>query len=446
MSERSEHLKKSFNGIMQKIRHLISEGILWIFGGSIASQVFGFISSVVVIRNLPKSAYGVYVDANNIYSYFAIFIGLGLTTAVMQFGSEDVALERKAAIYQYSFKAGMISNAVFLIIIFGFGYIYKPSGAGRYLRMMCGIPAVVYADNFFQTALIVKKKNREFGLVYITYAITVCLGNIMFTLLWGVTGLVVSTYFSQAVSALVGFLLLKKSCGIQELYAIAPKLPGNDRKEIANYCILCTITNFVSTALVLLDITCLNYVLSDSNVLADYKVASTIPSAMLFVPTSLITYYYPILVEKHSRDLYEFSSQLKECIIIFSTSSVTLFVLLFLFAGPIIRCVYGAKYLNAIPIFRILTINFLVNASIRKLFGNVIAVIKRVKINLLFAAISGVLNVALDVVLIKHMGSEGAAIATVIVTSFISILEVIYIDIYIRKRYAGQVCMNTGKK
>lgn len=60
--------------LFKKIKQLAKEGLFHIFGSSVIAKVGGIISSVVVIRNLPKAAYGSYVDAENLYAYAAIFI------------------------------------------------------------------------------------------------------------------------------------------------------------------------------------------------------------------------------------------------------------------------------------------------------------------------------------------------------------------------------------
>ena len=61
--------------IYEKLLNLYRGGIIWIFGSSVLSQIAGFLSSVLVIRNLPKANYGEYVSANNIYSYLIIPFG-----------------------------------------------------------------------------------------------------------------------------------------------------------------------------------------------------------------------------------------------------------------------------------------------------------------------------------------------------------------------------------
>lgn len=426
-------LKKTVDGIKNRIVALAADGFLWIFFGSFATQLFGFISSVVVIRNLPKAEYGIYVDANNIYSYMAIFIGMGMVSAILQFCSEAIENEKKLAIYRFSFKTGSLFNVLLFAVIYLIGLIYKPDSAGYYLRMMCGYPLVVYTTNYLQMILRVKRKNKEFALVYTVYAITICAGNIVFTHLWGITGLVMSFYFSEVSMGAAAFYFLKKNGFFKELTLPVDALSHDRKKEITTFCVLSMATNFVTTALVLLDITCLNYVLGDSQVLADYKVASAIPSAMMFIPQSMVVYFYPLMVENYSKEPQKFAGQIFGYEKVFFGVSLFFAGLMLVFAPLIIYIVYGQKYMSCVQIFRMLSLNFFVNSAVRQLFANAITVIKKVKINLLFAAVSGVLNVVLDIALIKQMGSMGAAIATVVVTLFIALLEIGYIYSYSKR-------------
>ncbi|MFR1801789.1 MAG: hypothetical protein ACLSWS_07020, partial [Faecalispora jeddahensis] len=135
------------NKWINELRRMVNEGLLHIFGSSVLAQVGGLISSVVVIRRLPKLEYGFYVGANNIYSYLAVFIGLGLTTAMLQYCSEQVSDGRKAAIYRFSLTNGNIANIVIALGILIAAYIKYKSGdsnVASYLVMMTGLPFFAY--------------------------------------------------------------------------------------------------------------------------------------------------------------------------------------------------------------------------------------------------------------------------------------------------------------
>ena len=420
------------------VKKSIEQGILWIFGSSIISQICGFISSIVVIRHLAKVDYGFYVDASNIYGYVAVFAGMGLTSAILQYCSEVRPEEEKNMVYKYSLQKGSMFNIILIISILALAFLkmnMNQEQAAFYLALMCLVPFFSYFNSYIQVILRVKRKNKHFACVNIIYSIFVVFGNICFTLKWGVTGLIFSIYLSTIVSTMVGLFFLYNDGFLTNLMKVNSKLPKAERTGINNYSLLCSITNFSSNILVLLDITCINIIINDAAVLADYKVGSILPSACMFVPTCLITFFYPDIVEKFSRSINEFIPFIKKIVFTFCSMSIVVSLLLFILAPFLIGFIYGEKYLTSVGIMRILCINFMISAGINKLMGNLIAAFKQVHVNLIFSVIAGITNIVLDVILITMIGSEGAAIATLIITCLLSVMECMYVLCFLRKQH-----------
>ena len=118
---------------------------------------------------------------------------------------------------------------------------------------------------------------------------------------------------------------------------------------------------------------------------------------------------------------------------IFIAINCVVFLALMIGAPLIIHLIYGEKYMNVIPLFRLLSLDYYIFASSRKLFGNAIAVIKKVKVNFIHTVLAGVLNVVLNIILITELGSIDASMATICVTTFVVILELIYLRSYFQK-------------
>ena len=408
----------------------------YIFGSSVVAQIGALLSSFLVIRNLSKVEYGGYVSAHNLYSYVGIFIGLGMASAVMQFCSEHVTGQRKNAIYRYSFWKGTRFNILLGFFILFLAFFKQRSGSAvpaYYLRLMCGLPFFSYANSFFLTALRIQRKNREFSRLNVISTILTVFGNILFTRLFGIPGLIASNYAATAAAAWLGFLELRRSGFISSVFSQPQALPDSSKKTITKYAVLCALTNFTSTILVLLDITCLDATLSDPNILADYKVAAVLPSACTFIPTCLITYFYPHMVENFSSGIDVFKRYFRRLLKIFTLINFVVFVGLMLFAPLMITLIYGEKYANVLPIFRVLCLNYFITASFRKLLGNMIVVVRAVNINLLHTLLAGGLNIILDLILIQRLGPIGAAIATVCITIFITLLELLFFRRFFRR-------------
>ena len=420
---------------LSKTKQFAREGLFHIFGSSVLAKIGGIVSSVVVIRKLPKIAYGNYVDAENLYSYFAIFIGLGISSAIIQYCSENISESKKNSLYRYSLITGMVGNFILLPLILGVATLKYFTGSpaeATYLSFLSFLPFFAYADQYLQLVLRVKAKNQAFSRTNIIYTFTHVGGNIILTLLFGVPGLIFSQYLGHTVAAIHSLIVLNKEGFLKQIVFPGEKLLQEFKKEYLSYSLVCALTNFASTVLILLDVTCLAIVLNDPTVLADYKVAATIPSALLFVPKSLMTFFYPKLVKAFSTDVKQGLSEIKKLIKVYALINGLIFICLVIFAPLIIRILYGEKYLNIIPIFIILSANLLV-CSFKNITGNTIAIIKKVKVNLTFSVVSGVLNICLNICLIPLLGSMGAAIATTVVSVVIVLANILYLINYFKK-------------
>ncbi len=424
------------NKLAEKLKELAGEGLFHIFGSSVIAQVGSLISSIVVIRRLPKADYGYYVSAQNIYSYLSVFIGIGLASAIMQYCSEQVSDLRKNSIYKFSLSAGSISNIAVAAAILALSFLKGMTGDGNaafYLALMSGLPFAVYLYNYFQAVLRVRLNNRAFSYSNIAYTAASLSGNIIFTYLFGAVGLIAALYLANIVAVVPCAILLKKEGFFSGIAAESSVLARAEKREISGYALTCAVTNFASTILVLLDVTCLDMVLADSAVLADYKVASTIPAACNFIPGCLITFFYPKLVVAFSVNVNDGKRLVDRLVRTYLLVNGSVFVLLCVFSRLIIFIFAGEKYLNVIPIFLILSVNYLVY-SMRSLLGNVIAAIKKVKINLFLSVVSGVANIILNLCLITRFGSVGAAAATVTVTVTEAAMSAVYISTYYKSK------------
>lgn len=422
--------------LLEKMQQYAREGLFHIFGSQVVAQVGGLISSVIVIRQLEKVAYGHYVSASNLYSYLAIFVGLGMTSAIMQYCSEKVSESRKNAVYRYTFSIGTWGNIPLVAALFALSFWKGWAGQAEvalYLKLMWGLLFMAHFSGYMQTVLRVKLNNKAFAYANMTYTGVLLAGNIVFTSLLGIPGLILSKYLAYLVQIGIYLAVLWRDRFWIGIRREESRLERSEKRQILNYALICAFTNFASTILVLLDVTCLDLVMGDSVVLADYNVAATVPSACTFIPGCLMMFFYPKLVRALSEDRATGIGMLKQLAKIYAIVNGFVYLCLALFAPLIIWIIYGQKYMNVIPLFEILSLNYLFYC-VRNLTGNALAAVKKVKMNLLFSVMSGFLNIGLNMLLIPWLGSAGAAIATLTVTIFISALNVSYLLNYLKKK------------
>ena len=107
------------------------------------------------------------------------------------------------------------------------------------------------------------------------------------------------------------------------------------------------------------------------------------------------------------------------------------FCVLVVCAPVIVPIVFGDKYSNTVLIFEILCLNYLLNSQ-RYLLGNVLAVIKHVKVNLALSILAGLINIVLNLILIWQLASLGAALSSVATTIVAGTLSWIYLFRFFR--------------
>jgi O-antigen/teichoic acid export membrane protein len=148
--------------------------------------------------------------------------------------------------------------------------------------------------------------------------------------------------------------------------------------------------------------------------------------AFSFVPSCLIVYFYPKMVQAFSESKQAGRASVKNLSKLFFAVNGGVFLLMLLGAPLLIWIGFGDKYMNVVSVFRLLSVNYLIHA-VQSLLSHVLAVIKRLKANLLLSLLSGLANIGLNILLIPLWGSMGAALATLSVTCLVTLLYFIYL-------------------
>lgn len=414
-----------------KIKEFAKDGLFHIFGGSIVSKVAGVLSTFFVIRQLDKVAYGEYVSANNLFSYLTTFVGLGLANAALQYCSEKISQPKKNGIHSYSLWFGSVSNLLLVAVIFGMAFVKRAMGdhtEAYYLMLMSGLPFVMYLHTYLQIVLRIDLRNKEFSFSSMVYSVAMLVGNVVMTHFFGVPGLIVSTYIANVFGAVNSVFFLRKQRFFGALRKNREALTPSYRKEITNYGFIYAFTGFSSMMLLLLDVTCLDLILNDPSVLADYKVATTIPTACAFVPSCLLVYFYPKMVKAFGEGRQNGRRYVGQLMKVFLLVNGGIFVLMVLASPILIPLAFGSQYkgVEITLVFCVLCVNYLVHA-VQMLYNHVLAVVKRLKANLVLSLASGGVKILLNMVMITWLGSMGAAISTVAVTCLITGLYMIYL-------------------
>lgn len=419
-------MNKIITLISTSLKKLKAKGFFHIFGSSTINKIIGFASTWVIVRIVSKNEYGVYSYAHNLYSFFLILSGLGIMSAFLQLGSESTDEEEKNRLYRFSVKFGLVVNAFLALIIIAVG-LFVPmrfENAGYLLALMAGLPVVVLVNELQLTYLRVNNRNVEYSSINTLNSIFIFTLSCLFAYVLRSPGLILAAYIAHIISIVIAF----KKYGVGLNLSDCSLSPGT-RKTLFSIASISMVNNGLSKLMYLLDIFVLGYVVIDSGVIASYKIATNIPTALQFIPQAVMVFLYPYFARNKDNKQWLLRNY-SRLIVFFGLFNLTVSILMIAFAKPIILVFFGEQYLDALVPFRILSCSYFFSATFRSIAGNLLITQRKLKFNLFVSVFASTLNTILNIIMIRAWESIGAAVATlitVLISGLISTCYLIYI-------------------
>ena len=165
-------------------------------------------------------------------------------------------------------------------------------------------------------------------------------------------------------------------------------------------------------------------VILESSQTGNYAAAVRIHEAWLFVPLYICNSLFPSIMKGHAEKQNQRKKLIKLYGLLFTlTAIVALFILQF--SNIIIELVYADKYAKSAQILQILSFSSIFFAI--NLITNRNDILHNQNYRILFRSIVGMLaNILLNLYLIRAYGSNGAAIATIISLSIVSVVGILH--------------------
>ena len=427
-------MNRTIKNLFYDIKLLLKKGIIDIIGAGIINKLLVLFTTIVLIRVLSKNEYGIFTYAYNLINLVMIFSSLGMNGAILQFAAEQKNIEERIPIYKFTFSVGMLSNICFAIgvIIYSLTAPENIAGSNRALRMFSFILVFQYIYISIVSYYRVELNNKRYRSVTNLNSVMYFCGAGLGAYCMGITGTILGRYLGFLIAVVYGVYCARNSISKILSYNIKKIKKGI---EIIKYGIVITLTNAISQILYSLDVLLIGIVIGTSTSVADYKTATTIPFALAFIPQMIITFIYPYFA-RNKDDKPWILKHTKKILIYLLPLNIVISFFGVIFAPWIISLAFGREYLDCLTCFRILMISYFFSGTFRVLLGNILVMLRKVKINLYFGIIESVVNIILDVVLIKLWGSTGAAIATTSIIILSSILSGAYLFWHLSKRDA----------
>ncbi len=413
------------NKIKLIVRKAFKTGFFAIVGTSTLSKVITLFGGVVFVRILSKEDYGTYTYINNIFTMLILLSDFGSAASFMQFASEHYDdLEKKDTYFNFLFKRGIVFSFITSAIVLLSPLVYPYSGenTSTFVAALFLIPFVNTVNMFINSILRSSLENTKFAKwnlfssgIYYVYILPLAY-------FFGVAGAVFAKYAITITSAIFGYIQCK---GLYQIHRTPNKLTTTEKKECTKLAFATTLNTAVTQLMLVFDLFCIGLFITDTEILATYKVGTILPSALLFIPTAIMIYFVPLYarnkeniswIKKSTRNILGLG------VIVYSLVMLGVFIL----SPYIVSVLFGSQYTDAIPILTVLMVGFIFSAAIRIPLNNIIYTQRKVNVNIAMSIFSTCLNITLNIILVPQIGSMGAAIASTFVMVISSVIMLVY--------------------
>lgn len=412
--------------IKENFIKLINTGFLHIFGSGFFNKIIAFLSSYILIKLLSKSQYGIYSYAQNIINLFMIVSGFGIGSGLLQIFCENSNDDKK--INQYMKKGtifGVSINFILALVIFVYSFFAENSFAGlkELLRVMMFIPLFDLCYELILAYYRGKSENKKYSYITTINSVLVLSLSVLGALLYDAIGLVIGRILSSLITIIISFVLFQFPYR-EILHSTFDCI--DEWRAVLKLSFISMLNNSASIIMQNIDGLLLGLLLTDSNVVASYKVATYIPTGLAFLPQMLVIYIYPYFAA-HRNEKAILREKYKNILIIFGAINLTITVVTILLSDIIIHIAFGNTYNDAIIPLNILMLAYFFNATFRNISGNLLASQRKLKANLLFGIIGIIINILADILLIPSLGGVGAALATFCVVFSVAMISTVYL-------------------
>ncbi|MDL2220874.1 oligosaccharide flippase family protein [Eubacteriales bacterium OttesenSCG-928-N14] len=421
------------NNIKHSLKRMVSTGFFPIVISNILVKVVAFCGGMILVRILTKEDYGMYTYVLNAYNLIMITGDLGCAVAAMQFCNESFEDIAKAdGFFIYGMKVSIIGS-IFSSLLLLLSPVYYPFSIDKVALLtasLCLMPFINNINGFLVMNLRIKLRNRRYAFLNIFMSIINYV--VMLPMAWiiGLEGSIYAIYIVGILSLAMGVFLNHKHFPST---LTAGTLQKAEKSSFLKLALSSQANNGIDHLLMLLDVFLIGLFISSSTIIASYKVSTTIPSALLFIPSSLMIYLVPYFSRK-SKEIEWVKKNYKRVILYGGVFNLALSILFIALSPFIIPLIFGKQYSDAVMCFAILMIGYFFSATFRIPSSNIIYTQHKVKVNLIITISSGILNCILDIVFILYWGSVGAAIATTLVNIYNGMFSFLYMKYYFSKR------------
>lgn len=385
--------------MFEKIKYLVKDGFFHILGGNFLIKVIGFISSICIVRLISKEDYGYLTYTDNLYSYVAIFTGLGMASGILVRCSKDNYENKNWSYFRFAVKYGAIFQVVIslFVLIYFFVFNNKFPKASMFVIMLFLYQPLAYILQCVANFVRSYQANKLYSGAALLQSVVLFVCSIVFTLIFGKIGIVIGRYMGIAA-----FILLVISFIKNKRREINVELDKDDIKGFMKVSVSLLIASFFSEIMYSNELFLVGYVKGNEDIIAEYKIATLIPSQIMFVTQSLLVYFIPKFVElkREKERLWKYSIKTA----VANGAIVSFICIMFIIINPyVIMILYGKQYMDVVTLSNNFWIAYSLNALLRMIPLNVLATTGYEKYNAYFSVIGAAVHFIITMLVLKYI-------------------------------------------
>ena len=395
----------------------------WLFFlGNIGSKFIQFLLVPLYTYSLNTSEYGITDLIFTTINFLIPIFSIQITDSLLRFGL-DKSVSKDEVInstLRVAFYSSIVSIVISPILLF-----YKVI-ADYFILFVIILNLRIYRD-IFSVILKIKDQNKLYAIDSILYTFVLCVASYVFLvpLKMGITGYLLSFVISNIFSII--FIIISSKFKIY-------KLKNNDLlKKMVAYSFPLILNSISYWIIMASDRYMIDFMLSKDDV-GLYAIATKIPT-IITTFTSIFGQAWLIssisIYEDNEDNKYYYFAFKKYCAFSFVVSSLLIFVI-----KPFMFIYVSSDYYGAWR-FAPLLIVAAVYSGICTFLNSIYYAYKNNKIPTVTTLLGAIINIVLNVILIKKIGVMGAVIATLISWFIISFAKIIKIKDLIKYSFSN---------
>jgi len=391
-----------------------------LFSANVLSSILNFVITWIVARSLSISDFGVYSAAINLMMFIMRVADFGITVGMINFISYYWSKNLKIKFGEFT-KAALIIKLISVLIVVAVVAVIEyttslnllASTDNEYLYLVAVITIIYLLWNFIQRVLQSQRKFIQSSLVDLSLHVT--------------RAVLIAVFFMLGVLTL-RFSLITYLWGFLIVIILARYFLGTDilktRPNVKVFTKLIRFSGWLGVSKIMSSIT------SKSDILMLAPAAGAYATGLYSVPSKLISFvillctsYSYVLIPR----IAAFKNKTKELNYLKKSMSVIMAmvagVMLWIFiANPFVTFFFGEKYLDSVPIFRILCIGII--PYIISIPANMIVIyaMKKTKFVGIISIIQTFIVLFLNYTFIQNFSSYGPAYTSIVSNIFFASL------------------------